>query len=136
MEESGLSPFQGEANGPRSLLRLLGVLSSGRHSTGVMGSCSWEGERRSHLRETQVLILQTPGVPSRLRRTPSGCPTIQLGPGTVCPKWHRPRRLRAQFARRPHPLCTKRKSSVSPMLLTPRLLCQGPRDALFRFNNL
>lgn len=37
MEESGPSPFQGEADGPRSPLRLLGVLGSGRLATGVMG---------------------------------------------------------------------------------------------------
>lgn len=50
-EESGPSPFQGEASGSRSLLWFL---SSGRHGAGVMGSCPREGEWRSHFRETQV----------------------------------------------------------------------------------
>lgn len=48
-EESGPSPFQGEAGGSRPLLRLLS-----RHGAGVMGSCRQEGEWRSHFRETQV----------------------------------------------------------------------------------
>lgn len=74
MEESGPSPFQGEANGPRSLLQLLGVLSSGRHGTGVMGSCSREGEQRSHLRETQVFSQY-----SRPQVSPPGFGGLPLG---------------------------------------------------------
>lgn len=66
MEESGPSPFQGEANGPRSPLRLLGVRGSGRLGTGVVGPAPGKQSGEATLGKLGS-SLSTPGPSCSLR---------------------------------------------------------------------